>query len=386
MTKEYLAQVEKSIIEDTFVKAGLGKYRGREKGLQKIIFRLVEISNERMLSLTYRFETKDFTKNFSIKEGIAVMKDNLGKDFMSAFLHSIHNDFDLISNRRGQFKIQYNKPSYTKIPPRTHDKQKVRVVESQNDFLYHLGICTKEGKVKADKQGKYRQINKFIEIFEAQFKNTDAYLKDDIKIVDMGSGKSYLTFALYDYIVNKTKTPCKIVGIEQRKELVDFSNELAEKCGFKRLVFEHSPIQEANLNGADIMVALHACDTATDDAILNALESKVELMILAPCCQHYVRGKINPPDELGPIFKNGIHKEQLSVLLTDTLRSLTLEAFAYNTKVFEFISSEHTAKNIMITACLNKNLKFNHKKINEINSIKSQFGIPDYYLDEQVFE
>ncbi len=386
MKEDFFKYLEKSIEQDNLVKITLSHYKGRTPDMEKILVYLVEIRGEKMLSFVYRFTTQDHTKNFPIKEGIQLLHENLHRDFKTVYLNTTDKDYQLTwSNRNKRWKMHFHKPSSTEKPKRTHDREKNRVVKSEQSYLYHLGITTTEGKVKKDKNDKYKQINKFIEIIDAVFKTSDAYLKPDIKVVDMGSGKSYLTFALYDYLVNKSKTPAKVVGVEQRQELVDFSNELAEKCGFKRLKFEQGTIKDANTRSADMVVALHACDTATDDAIFQALKNEVEIIILAPCCQHYVRKNIRVPEQHKALFKNGIHKEQMSVLLTDALRGLTLESFGYKTKIFEFISPEHTAKNVMISAVRNKNMGFNQDRLMEINQTKMEFGVPDYYLDTLVF-
>jgi len=377
---------EKSILKNYFVKATVGKYKGQEKDLQKIYIRLVEIGEESMLSFNYKFTTKDYVKNFSIKDGLSIIRESMGKDFLSAHLYTLKNDHQLVTNRRRQFKMFTSLPTNDQIQSKVHNKVKNRMIGEEQSYLHHLGITTKEGKVKSDKNDKFRQINKFIEIIDGVFKSSDAFLKNDLKVVDMGSGKSYLTFALYDYFTNNIKTSTKVVGFEQRTELIDFSNNLAQECHFNRLYFNEGSIKDANINGADMLVALHACDTATDDALFQAIKEKVGVIIVSPCCQHYVRQIMNEPDVMKSITKNGILKERLSVMLTDTFRALTLEAFGYKTKVFEFISSEHTDKNIMISAVLNSNAKFNPKKMEEINQLKVEFGIKDYYLDNLLFE
>lgn len=384
--KTFISLLQQSIDNNTLVKAQVSKYRGKVKDLEKLMISLVELKDGMKMSIKYRFTTKDMVKNFTIEEGLALIEESLVYEFGNGNIYTITGDYQMLKNKKGHRRIVQHAPSNSELPSRQHDKKKKRVVESAQNYLYHLGITTKDGKVKANKNDKYRQINKFIEIVEAVYKTSDAYLKERLKVVDMGSGKSYLTFALYDYFVNNQKIPTKITGIEQRTELVDFSNQLAEDCGFKKLEFEQGTIQEANTRGADILVALHACDTATDDALFQALKNKIEVIIVAPCCQHYVRKVMDAPEHMQPIVKNGIHKERLAVTLTDNLRALTLEAFGYKTKVIEFIDAEHTDKNVMITAVLDKKATFNERKLEEINKVKMNFGIPDYYLDNLLFE
>ena len=188
---------------------------------------------------------------------------------------------------------------------------------------------------------------------------------------------------MYDHFKNNLNKKVKVRGIEQRQELTDLSNGIAKKCGFNQnngLEFLTGSIEETDLSNTDIAVALHACDTATDDAIKKAVRAKAEIIVLAPCCQKYVRKKIIVPDRLKGIFGHGIHEERLAVMLTDGLRAMTLENSGYDIKVFEFISSEHTARNTMITAV--KNDSKVRGNLNNTESIKKEFGIDDFYLDK----
>jgi len=208
-------------------------------------------------------------------------------------------------------------------------------------------------------------------------------LKDakEIKIIDMGSGKSYLTFAMYDYFKSVVEKKITISGIEQREDLVKLSNNFAEECGFENLLFVNGNIENFGMEKVDVAVALHACDTATDDAIFKAIKSEAEIIVLAPCCHKYVRKKMKSPEVLKGIYKHGILFERLAVSVTDALRALTLEYFGYETKVFEFISHEHTAKNTMVTAVKKK--PTDESKLKEIENVKNEFDIEDFYLDQK---
>ena len=163
------------------------------------------------------------------------------------------------------------------------------------------------------------------------------------------------------------------------------SNWISDECEFNGLKFESGTIEKLKEGKTDIVVALHACDTATDDAIIKAIEADAEIIILAPCCQKYVRKQLVIPENMKGIYRHGILEERLAVTLTDGLRALLLEYFGYETKVFEFISSEHTAKNTMITAVKNRSLKMrSEEKLNEINLIKKEYGLDDFYADRSL--
>jgi len=207
-----------------------------------------------------------------------------------------------------------------------------------------------------------------------------------INIIDMGSGKGYLTFALYDYLVNNQKINISLRGIEQRENLVALCNALAEKSKFNNLKFESGQIKTVKIQEIDVLIALHACDTATDDAIFRGIQNEASIIIVAPCCQKQLRNQIKPTNALKSILKYGILKERQSELLTDGLRAMILEAYGYKTNVFEFIQTEHTPKNIMIVGVKKQTNDTNKEKIlDQIKQIKSLYNIEYHYL-ERLFE
>ena len=226
---------------------------------------------------------------------------------------------------------------------------------------------------------KYRQINKYLEIIESLLKS--AKLPKQINIVDMGSGKGYLTFALYDYLVNTKKFNATVTGIELREELVDYCNDIADKSDFKNLSFVAQPIQEYDNNKIDILIALHACDTATDDAIYKGLSSKAELIICAPCCHKQIRQQVKGKEQESPLLKYGIFKERQFEMVTDTIRALILEKNNYNTKVFEFISNEHTRKNVMLVGTKSSKKSNISKVDSKISELKDIYLIEEHYLE-----
>ena len=222
------------------------------------------------------------------------------------------------------------------VPIAPHDKVKNRPVAAKNNvYLHELGVTSTEGVVKSDKQDKYRQINKYIEIIDGIIKNIT--LPANFKVVDMGSGKGYLTFALYDYLINTLKLTPEITGIELRPEIVDKCNKIASMAGFQKLTFLTGSIDTTPLNGVDILIALHACDTATDQAIYRGIKENAKVIICAPCCHKQLRKQMHPLNDLKEISGFGILEERQAEILTDTIRAMILKANGYSTKVFEFI-------------------------------------------------
>ncbi|HMS64115.1 MAG TPA: SAM-dependent methyltransferase [Ignavibacteria bacterium] len=382
--EKFVSHLKESLDKNTFVKIAFGKYKGGDREFESIFVNRLETKEGEKLSFKFRYKTKDIVKNYEFEKGINLADEILGKDFFSATLFTTENDFTLDYSKKRIPILHIKKPKFDISDSAEHNKIKSRFIEADSKFLYHLGITTSEGKVKSDKYDKFRQVDKFIEILDSLYKASNLHEKDKIKIIDMGSGKSYLTFAMYGYFKNKLNKNIQIRGIEQRNELTELSNRIAGQCEFEKLNFITGNIESLNTENEeyDIAVALHACDTATDDAICKAIKFKSEIIILAPCCQKYVRKKMKSPDNLKGIYRHGILLERLAVSVTDGLRALTLEYSGYETKVFEFISSEHTARNTMITAV--KKGEKNVNKLKEIEAVKTEFCIDDYYLDKKL--
>jgi hypothetical protein len=200
-------------------------------------------------------------------------------------------------------------------------------------------------------QGKYRQICHFIEIVDDLLREAGPREGAPLSVVDIGSGKGYLTFALYVHLATTLGMKCQVKGIEVRDDLVTLCNGLARQLGFAGLSFEASEAERMSTKEADIVIALHACDTATDDAMAFGIKSGARLIIAAPCCQHELAPQINEPiDGLKGVTKYPLFKQRQADLVTDAARALLLEASGYKVKVIEFVSTEHTSKNILIAA------------------------------------
>ena len=335
------------------------------------------------LSFVYRYKNKDITKNFALDESISLITELLEKDFYRADLFTLKNDWHLIMNEKEMDCSLIKKPaSNTEKPIYSHDKIKIRAIALENNiYLQQLGVTTSDWKIKKDMQDKYRQINKYIEIIDGIINSVK--LPTQFQIVDMGSGKGYLTFALYDYLVNSLKLSPKILGIELLAELVEKCNFISKEVEFSNLIFQQGNIEKTELPSVDILIALHACDTATDDAIFRGIKSNAKIIICAPCCHKQIRKQINPSNELKAITKHGILEERQAEILTDAIRSLILEAYGYKTKVFEFISTEHTPKNVLIVGIkINNKPIINKELLEQIKNLKSMFGIEFHYLEK----
>ncbi len=378
----FIQLLVKSIEKQLFIKITLGNKREKSADLKNVFVKPVLIKTVTKLSFIYRYPTKDITKNFDVKESSVLIGKMLEDEFYNADLFTTENDV--------HFSVQKNNLIKTIVRPATlttnslsthHDKDKVRIVKTINNiYLKELGITTAEGVVKKDMQDKYKQINRYIEIIEGIIK--DLNFKEVIKVVDMGSGKGYLTFALYDYLVNNLLLTATVTGIELRKELVQKCNKIALDSHYANLIFKDGTIQDAVLSDIDILIALHACDTATDDAIYRGIKANSKVIICAPCCHKQIRKQMDPVNELKSITKHGILLERQAEIITDAIRALLLEAHGYKTKVFEFIATEHTPKNVLIVAIkLVKEKESLKIALDKVGGIKKLFGIKTHYLE-----
>ena len=365
----------------SFVKITLSKPTKKSDGLRNVYVRLVTIKNQQQLSFTYRYKTNDQVKNYPLDEAKAILKDLLNTSFKIATLFTLDKDYSILISKKGKVSSKQSEPSFTNKPPEEHDKPKKKRVRL-GKYLTLLGVADEKGNIIPKMADKFKQINKYLEIIEGLIK--DINQSKPIQIVDMGAGKGYLTFALYDYLVNQKKIEVNITGIDQRKDLIDFCNETAKACGFENLHFEQKSIEEYKAKKVDILIALHACDTATDDALNKGITANAKLIITAPCCHKQIRQSLKGIEQENPILKYGIFKERQYEMVTDTIRALILEKSQYNTKVFEFISNEHTRKNIMLVGTKsNKNPRVDLIQL-KIDHIKKEYGIKQHYLETKI--
>lgn len=375
--QNFLDALRESLQAGTFVKLTFSKAVPKTSELRNIYGRLVILKDQRHFSFTYRYTTRDETHNFPLEEGLALLETWLGQSFLVATLRSTTQDLVLQYNKKRRPRLQHQKPSIQQVPEFSHNKVKQYHIEEDALFLERLGIA-KAGNVLKAHQDKFRQINKYVEIMAGLLPTTD----QPLQLVDMGSGKGYLTFALYQYL-QQHQQPATLMGIELRQHLVDFCNQQAAALNWSGLRFQAQDIQTYDNNAIDVLIALHACDTATDLAIAKGIQAEAAVIVVAPCCHRQVRRSMAPPSPaLRALLKHGIQQERQAELLTDSIRSLLLEAAGYQTKVFEFVSSEHTAKNTLITSVRLAQPNAAHQAHcnAQIEAIKTQFGIQEHYL------
>jgi SAM-dependent methyltransferase len=351
---EFLELLDRSVREGTFTRLTLGKPRGGDDAtLQNVYVRPLRLKSGPHLSFLWRHDTRDLTKNVAPEDGVIEIGRLVGAIFHSAHLFVGVKTVQLEFNKKGEPRLTFGKDAKAAAGANdaAHDRTKARLLPATSqDWLHALGITNSAGVVREGMADKHRQIHKFVELLHHLVATAALPHGRPLEIADMGCGKGYLTFATHDYFDQVAKLSVRVCGIELRPELVEQCNRLARDTGREKLSFVRGTIQDATIPAPDVLIALHACDTATDDAIARGLAAGSALIVTAPCCQKELRPQLRAAPVLAPALRHGIFQERHAEFATDALRALLLEWAGYDTKVFEFISTEHTAKNLMIAA------------------------------------
>jgi SAM-dependent methyltransferase len=334
-----------------FVKMTLSRPNRQDAELQNVYIRPVEIKEDRLLQFVYRTATQDVTKNVTVEEGLARLAALLETDFRNAHLFATE-EVVTFEQRAGQAPLLRIDPAAPAAAPSLkHDRVKQRPVDPvQAPWLHGLGVTDAQGAVCKGMEAKFRQIGKFVEVLTHLVADAGLAERPALRLVDMGCGKGYLTFAAYEWLRGHGWPRAEAEGIEARPALVDLTNRVAAEHGLAGLHFRQGTIADVETKRPDILVALHACDTATDDALARGVQAESALILVAPCCHKELRPQVRPPPALAEALKHGILLERQAEFVTDALRAALLEVAGYEARVFEFIATEHTAKNLMIAA------------------------------------
>ena len=416
--QKFINKLESSLKDGSFVKLTLSKPRveahGRAssdeyKDLRNVYVKPIILRNEKMYSFTYRYERRDETKNYDARQSLEVITNLISEIFLNATLFTLTEDVTLLISKKGKATVMTKAVKEQREQNVEHDKVKNRLINPENPWWFKLGLTTREGKVTADMQHKFKQICKYVEIVDGVMKNVK--FDGKIRIADMGAGKGYLTFALYEYLTQKCKYDIAMEGVEIRPDLVVKINEIIKESNLKDFRFVESSIEDficqqttdnrqqtfSNLSDSqvlsfsdsiDVLIALHACNTATDDAIIKGIESEAKLIICAPCCHKQIRQEMEKSKVVDAITRYGIFMERQAVMITDTIRALILEYFGYKTQVMEFIEMEHTPKNVLLVGrkANDPDEEEKAKILNEIKSLKERYGIEKHYLERIFFK
>ena len=381
-TKAFFSALESSLNAGTFIELLLTKHRGEEKDLKRILVRHVLLKDRPHLSFVYRYQTRDVTKNHPIEAGVKIVHDLLGTIFKGAHLFTTTQDIQIEFSKKGKPKLGHGKPSRAPASVAAgHDRQKKRYVDPARPFLRMLGVTGAGHRIVPTMARKWKQINKFVEIFDHALASSDLASQDRIHVVDFGSGKGYLTFAIYDYLQFVLGIETQVTGVELRENLVNLCTDIAARLGMDELRFRIGDVRSSPPEAMDALIALHACDTATDLAIHLGIRSGAGIIMCSPCCHKEIRRQIQSPEILLPMLKYGVHLGQEADMVTDALRALLLEAHGYKTQILEFVSLEHTSKNKMILAVRGGAPAPRDEILTQIEVLKAYYGIKHQTLE-----
>ena len=353
-TTRFLRLLDTALADGQFVKLLLSKpinLTGDDTTLERLTIREVELRGERQLSFLWKHQTKDITKNHPLRAALAEIAALLGSQFQNAHLLTQREEVQLAFSRKGRPSLRVSRAEAAAVAV-GHDKEKQRYLALDKPFWVDLGVTHEvkgEAQLVPAMSRKWKQINKFIEVFGAALKSSRLADSPDVFVADFGSGKGYLTFAMHDWLTSLGKQ-ARVTGVELRDDMVKLCGAAAAKHQMTGLAFDQGDVRSYTPARLDVMIALHACDIATDYAIHLGLRAGAEVIMCSPCCHKQIRPQMTLPPLLRPMLQHGIHLGQEAEMVTDSLRALLLEAEGYDTQVFEFVALEHTSKNKMILA------------------------------------
>ena len=358
-----MALLSSSHASGDWLRLVLAKPHGAEPGLQRVVVRPLRLRGQDCLSFVYSHATRDITKNLGLPEGLEHIQGLLGASFRNAHLHTPQGETQLVLSKKGKGHVSAHASTHgsthpsTHAPqhsapaaPATHDREKQRWIDIDRPFLVALGVTNAQHQLVPAMARKWKQINKFVEIFAHALDASPLAKAQQLHVVDFGAGKGYLTFALHDWLRHRRGMAAEVRGIELRADLVLQGNQHIAGLQLQGLRMQQGDVRDGNAQPMDVMIALHACDTATDHAIHLGLQAGSQIILCSPCCHKQLRPQLLSPHPLRSVFQHGIHAEQQAEMVTDSLRALLLQAQGYDTQVFEFVALEHTRKNKMILA------------------------------------
>ena len=357
---EYFAneQLQQMIFSNPAEKGGLSKVRVRPVVLKgQLKFQAEELT-----------EKQAFHQNLSFEELKDYTQDRMNGRFRQLEILSALGSGMALVGKKGTMTVKMKRKlgDPERVGELWHNRKKRYILEEgiPVPFLVDLGVMTPEGMIIRSHYDKFRQINRFLEFIEDVLPRLNRERENTI--LDFGCGKSYLTFAMYHYLHQIKRIPIPIIGLDLKKDVIARCSLLAEKYGYDRLAFYYGDIADyEGVDQVDMVVTLHACDTATDYALAKAVHWGAKVILSVPCCQHELNRQMKN-ELLKPVLQYGVIRERMAALYTDALRAELLEREGYRTQVLEFISMEHTPKNLLIRAVKDGKRKENQEQIQRI--------------------
>lgn len=384
----FLQHLAKSCADDSFVRLTLSSPRRDDQPVQRIVAKLIELKGQRHLSFTLREQRRDTTQNVAFPEALAFVEQKLRREYDAAMLATTAADWQL-QQAEGDGKLIRHKPSTKAPPPRAHDANKWTLLGSAaQPWLFGLGLVGADGKARPHLAHKLQQLERYTEILSHLARDAGFDRPEEasapLAIVDAGCGKGHLTFAAWHLAANVLRRPAKVLGVETRPELVEQAAKLAGEVAGAGLAFAAGDIEHVPLSQVDALIALHACNTATDHAIARGVRAGARVIVVAPCCHQQVRPQLGRPEPLAPVLAHGLFAERMAEWATDGLRTLVLEWAGYRTKAIEFVDGEHTGKNLMLAAVKSPTPPNDAQRAAAraaVDAFRAFFGIREHALD-----
>ena len=385
---QFFSLMQEHLDQNTLVKVVLGNYIGPVTDLVRLHVRPVTIKGQPCLSFIHRHQTKDIIKNLPLLDGVATLKGLVGQDFKNAHLLTPTEEIQLAFSKKGKTTLRFGKAEHQEPATQEHNRQKERLLDLDRPFLIALGVTDAKHALVPAMSRKWKQINKFIEVFSRALASSQLAQSPNINVVDFGSGKGYLTFAIHDYLRHSLGLNAQVTGVDLKQDMVALGNTAAATLGLQGLRFDHGDVRNYEAGTVNVMIALHACDIATDYAIHMGIRTGADVIMCSPCCHKQIRPQLLSPHPLRPILQHGVHLGQEAEMLTDGLRAMLLEACGYDTQVFEFVSLEHTNKNKMILAIKRDPLAASKtgEVLTQIQEIKDFYRIQEHCLEKLLKE
>ena len=379
--ERFFSRLASHLAAGSLARLVLAKYHGPVADLVRLTVRPVMLREQAHLSFVYSHATRDITQNHSVAEGLATLRQLLGPAFRHAHLLATGEDLELRFSRKGKTSLHQQASTREVAATAAHDREKRRLIGLDTPFLAELGVTTPGAELVPAMARKFKQINKFVEVLDHALQESTLAAGAALRIADFGSGKGYLTFAVHHHLRQTLGRDVRVTGVELRPDLVALCNRAAARMGLAGLHFEEGDVRERPAEALDVMIALHACDTATDHAIHLGIRSGAALIICSPCCHKQIRPQLRSPAVMAPMLQHGIHLGQEAEMLTDSLRALLLQAHGYDTQVFEFVSLEHTSKNKMILAVKRARPLPAEPVLAQIRAIKEFYAVREHCLE-----
>lgn len=371
---EELKRTLEEVFKSEIIKIVISNKVKKDEKYNKIAINLKENNKNKFYQIEKFTDKQVFHENIKINEISDKVSELIFGNYKQMTAWSNNEIFDLKISKKGKIFLGKKKNDNSKIVAKGHNKEKNYILKEGMiiEPLIDLGVFTKEGKVVNSKYDKYKQINRFIEIIDDEIKKNDY---KELTILDFGCGKSYLTFVLYYYFVKIKNINVKMIGLDLKEDVIKKCNDIAKRYNYENLHFELGDINGFKYNNkVDMVITLHACDTATDYALYNAIKWNSKMIFSVPCCQHEFNSQMKA-NELSILTKYGIVQERVAALMTDSVRANLLECVGYKTQLLEFIDIAHSPKNILIRAYKNNISKEKKEKsLNEVNNLIRTFN------------